>query len=145
MRDNSFIFNVSILLALAIVNASLSFAAPVSAGSSVKSQPAMPRWQSTPEDLNAWKREPFKNIDRPLNNSASSGKSVSLATDFSLQGIMKSNTRFYAIINGTTVKPGNRIEGWTVAEITRHRVTLRRDKETQIFDIYQGKIDRGTR
>jgi len=58
---------------------------------------------------------------------------------------MKINKHYYAIINGRTIKPGDRIDGWTIAEISRFRVTLRREKEKQIFDIYQGKIDRGNR
>jgi hypothetical protein len=58
---------------------------------------------------------------------------------------MKSNNHYYAIINGRTVKPGDKVDGWSIAEISRYRVTIRRDKEKQIYDIYQGKIDRGTR
>jgi len=58
---------------------------------------------------------------------------------------MKSNKRRYAIINGRTVKTGDHVDGWTIAEISSHRVTLRREKEKQIYDIYQGRIDRGSR
>lgn len=58
---------------------------------------------------------------------------------------MKSNKHYYAIINGRTVKRGDHIGDWTIAEISRYRVTMRREKEKQIHDIYQGRIDRGTR
>jgi hypothetical protein len=107
----------------------------------------IPQWKSTPEDSATWRREPFRSTENPNRGTFSSDKHspASASSDLALQGIMKSNSNFYAIINGITLKPGNRIEGWTVTGISRHRVTLRRDKETQIFDIYQGKIDRGTR
>lgn len=67
------------------------------------------------------------------------------SSELSLQGIMKINRHYYAIINGRTVKTGDQIDGWTVAKIKRYQVTIRREKEKQIYDIYQGRIDRGTR
>lgn len=66
-------------------------------------------------------------------------------SELSLQGILKSSRSYYAIINGRTVKPGDRIDGWTISGITRHSVTVRRDNEKQVYDIFQGRIDRGSR
>lgn len=101
------------------------------------------RWKSIPEDASTWQREPFKNIEehKPVSGPVVRAESPELA----LQGILKINKHYYAIINGRTIKTGNHIDGWTVTKISRYRVTLRREKETQVFDIYQGKIDRGNR
>ncbi|MBC8018054.1 MAG: hypothetical protein H7X83_06000 [Verrucomicrobia bacterium] len=117
-------------------------AAPVSAGPGGSVQ-----WKSIAEDSTSWRREPFKSPEATKHATGTSVKQASPGTsaDLTLQGIMKSNRRYYAIFNGTTVKPGDHIEGWTIAGISRHRVTIRREKETQIHDIYQGRIDRGTR
>lgn len=99
------------------------------------------------EDPTAWKREPFKSTEISLKKSdqTSSQTISSSSPDFVLQGIMKCNSRYYAIINGRTVKPGDRVEGWSVTGISRYRVTMNREKHKQIYDIYQGKIDRGTK
>jgi hypothetical protein len=105
------------------------------------------QWKNIPEDTNPWRREPFKSPDTAKNVPALSSvqKSTAGTPDLLLQGIMNKNKHFYAIINGRTVKPGDSIEGWSVAEISRYRVTVRREKEKRIYDIYQGRIDRGTR
>jgi hypothetical protein len=117
-------------------------ASPVSAGQGKNSQ-----WKSIPEDSTSWQREPFKNLEpAALGKGTSANQGISRTSpDLALQGIMKSNNHYYAIINGRTVKPGDKVDGWSIAEISRYRVTIRRDKEKQIYDIYQGKIDRGTR
>lgn len=67
------------------------------------------------------------------------------SSDLVLQGIMKINRHYYAVINGRTVKSGDHVDGWTIAGIRRYRITVRREKEQRIYDIYQGRIDRGTR
>jgi len=117
-------------------------ASPVSAGQGNSSQ-----WKSIPEDSTSWQREPFKSLEQLTPGKAHPDKQGIARTspDLALQGIMMSNRHYYAIINGRTVKAGDKIEGWNIAEISRYRVTLRREKEKQIYDIYQGKIDRGTR
>jgi len=146
MRDNSYIAGNLVGLALMLAGVTGVFAAvtsvPPPAG---KESPPQPKIIA--EDGASWRREPFKNADTnkfvpgmPTKPSIAGGSS-----DISLQGIMRSNKNYFAIINGITVKPGDRIEGWTIAEISRHRVTMRREKEKQIYDIYQGRIDRGTR
>ena len=110
-------------------------------------QQPIPQWKSTPEDSTTWRREPFKSTEDISKGTMANGKTTTVTSspELNLQGILKSNTGYFAIINGTTVKPGNRIEGWTISEISRHRVTLSREKEKLAYDIYQGKIDRGTR
>jgi len=144
MRDKSFIYACILLSALSFFSAPHPAAGkePIKAPGTT---PPIPQWKFTPEDFTTWKREPFKKSEGTQKTSQASAKAPFTSSDVVLQGILKSNTRFYAIINGITVKPGDHIEGWTVAQISRHRVILRRDKETQIQDIYQGKIDRGTR
>jgi len=104
-------------------------------------------WKTIPEDATAWRREPFKGTDALKSITAPTTKQSSLAvpSELELQGIMKSNTHFYAIMSGRTVKTGDHVEGWTIDSISRHRVTLHRKDEKQIYDIYQGRIDRGSR
>jgi hypothetical protein len=107
-----------------------------------------PQWKSIPEDISSWRREPFKEPEtsvRSAGQSPASSGSAGTSPDLILQGIMKSNRKYYAIIDGRTVKPGDRIDSWRISEISRYRVILRREKEKQIYDIYQGKLDRGTR
>ena len=146
MRANSCIAGCTLLLVLNLGTAQHAFSAaapsPASSG-----QVAVPRWKSITEDPATWRREPFRNPVTSKSGPGTPGAFVPAAASsgLALQGIMKSNTRYYAIINGTTVRAGDRIDGWSVAAISSYRVTLRRDKEQQIYDIYQGKIDRGTR
>jgi hypothetical protein len=106
-------------------------------------------WSSVPEDTSPWRREPFKRQESetrggPKAPSLRQG-TVADIPEINLQGILKSNRNFYAIINGMTIKTGDRIDGWTVSGITRHSVTVRRDKEQHVYDIFQGRIDRGSR
>jgi hypothetical protein len=105
---------------------------------------AAPSWKSEPEDPHGWAREPFKKIEV---SKTPSGMQVSSAgvDDITIQGIMKIDKHYYAIINGRTVKTGDRIDEWAITKISRHRVTVRREKEQQTFDIYQGRINRGTK
>src|SRR6185369_4800364 len=108
-------------------------ASPASAGPG-----SMAQWKPIPEDPTSWRREPFKSPEAPTNVAGPSVRqaSIGVPSDIALQGIMKSNRHYYAIINGSTVKPGDHIDGWTIAKINRHRVTLRRKKEKQNNDIY---------
>jgi hypothetical protein len=138
---------VDCILILALTGAGTNFAhsaVTTSSTPTVKRNPSP--WLSIPEDSAPWRREPFKDAE-PSQNTGPAKKPGAAGTlsDLALQGIMKSNKHFYAIINGRTVKTGNHIEGWSVSEISRYRVILRREKETQIYDIYQGRIDRGNR
>lgn len=113
--------------------------------------------RSVNEDPGAWRRSnPF------IDSSKSGALSVSPATgtipvkpggilpkqlqdgDIHLQGIMQADRRFHALINGRTVKAGDSVAGFTVKEIHRyHVVLLNGRKEKIIYDIYQGRIDRG--
>ena len=146
MRAKPCIIGSTLLLALTVAGAEYSFstatASPAPAGHT-----SVPEWKSTPEDPSSWRREPIKSPIAPKRIPGQSLKQVSsgVSTELVLQGIMKSNKHYYAILNGRTVKPGDHMDGWTIAEISRYRVIIRRDKEKQIYDIYQGRIDRGTR
>jgi hypothetical protein len=115
-----------------------SYAAPPPAAQ------AAPSWKTEPEDPNTWPHEPFKKIEDPKALLRADGALVD-TSDLVIQGIMKIDKHYYAIINGITVKPGNRIDDWVIVNISRHRVTVRREKEKQTYDIYQGKINRGTK
>ena len=121
-----------------VVPVTLSHAAPAPADQ------ATTTWKTEPEDPHAWPHEPFKKIEDPKALLRAPG-SLGDASDLVVQGIMKIDKHYYAIINGIIVKPGNRIDEWIIANISRYRVTVRREKEKQTYDIYQGKINRGTK
>ncbi len=118
------------------------------------SPPPAPVWKQVPEDRSVWRREPFRKLIDPKTapvtvktGAKPGGPGLGLPDrrEPVLQGIMQSNDRYYAIINGRTVKPGDRIDGWTVSGITRYRVTMKHEQDKQTVDIYEGTIDRGTR
>ena len=144
MRVKPYLFGcilLSILAAAEIMPASAATtAAPAPAGNK-----KMVDWRSIPEDSTPWRREPFKKAESAKSIHTPSLNPASTAADFTLQGIMKSNKHYYAIVNGRSVKAGDHIDGWTVSTIDRYRLTLRRENEKQHYDIYQGRIDRGTR
>jgi len=146
MRAKPCIAGCTLLLALTVICAKNPvFAAPSSPATSGAGSSA--QWKSIQEDSASWRREPFKNLEdsKQLPGPAVKQGSTGASPDLVLQGIMKSNKHYYAIINGRTVKSGDRIDGWNIAEISRNRVTIRRENEKQIYDIYQGRIDRGSR
>lgn len=146
MRAKPYLAGCTLLLALTVIGAKNHVsAAPASPAASGTGSPA--QWKSIQEDSASWRREPFKNLEdsKQLPGPTVKQGSTGSSPDLFLQGIMKSNKHYYAIINGRTVKSGDRIDDWNIAEISRYRVTLRREKEKQIYDIYQGRIDRGTR
>jgi hypothetical protein len=104
-------------------------------------------WKSIPEDSGPWRRAPFKNpeLPRALSGKPLPGYPAGSASDLVLQGIMKSDAGYYAVLNGLAVQTGDVVDGWTIVTISRDRVITRREKEKQVHDIYQGRIDRGTR
>lgn len=150
MRAKHFIFSCILLLSLTIANTKQAISDVTTVAVPDRAAHTT-QWKSIPQDSSSWRREPFKSTVESKRLAAVPIKQIpqsSLATsspDLALQGIMKSNQHYYAIINNRTVKPGEQIEGWTIAEISRYRVTIHREKEKQMYDIYQGRIDRGTR
>lgn len=107
---------------------------------------------TVPEDSGKWRREPFIGADSKKNKSTSAisttgKKSVAESldsTDVNLQGIMQVGKAFHALINGHVVKTGDKLDGITVAAISRYQVIVQNEKkEKRIYDIYQGRINRG--
>lgn len=113
---------------------------------------------SVNEDSGAWRRRnPFIESTTGTKNGSSaaiakhspllSGVSVPGHIpdgDIHVQGIMQADRKFHALINGVTVKAGDIIGGVTVKEIHRYNVVvLNERKEKIVYDIYQGRIDRG--
>jgi hypothetical protein len=144
MRTKPCIVGTLLLLALTCAGSKYAFTATTAVSASVKSEnPA--QWKTIPEDSTRWRREPFKSSESPKDvpKSPVTQRIAGESSDLSLQGIMTSNKHYYAIINGRTVKPGDHIDGWTIADISRQRVTVKREKEKQIYDIYKGRLDRG--
>lgn len=112
--------------------------------------------RSVSEDSGAWRRSnPFIDSSKSGGLSAPAAGTIPVKPDgilpkqpqdgdIHLQGIMQADRRFHALINGRTVKSGDTIAGYTVKEIHRyHVVLLNGRKEKIIYDIYQGRIDRG--
>lgn len=111
---------------------------------------------SISEDSGVWRRDPFigavkkgggTSSTRGLPVKGLTGYSKQLkerAEDIHLEGIMQTDRAFHALINGRTVKTGDAISGVTIKEISRYQVVvLNENKEKIIYDIYQGRIDRG--
>ena len=105
------------------------------------------------EDSGAWRRDPFAGSTKK-SSAAPAAKGVQLKAggglpkqelaDIQLQGIMQTGTTFHALINGRSVKTGDSISGVTIKEINRFKVVvLNERREKVIYDIYQGRIDRG--
>jgi hypothetical protein len=146
MGAKSSIAGCILLLALTVSGAKHSVSASA-ASSATAVHGTIPQLKTIPGDTASWRREPFKSPAITDHITAPSVKHSPAGTspDLDLQGIMMSNHHNYAIINGRSVKRGDHINEWTVTDISRRRVTLRREKEKRIYDIYQGRIDRGTR
>lgn len=106
-------------------------------------------------DSGPWRREPFigsskKSTAAPTARGSQliPGKEPSgrhgLDEDIHLQGIMQADNAFHAMINGRSVKAGDTIGSTTIREISRFRVVVVNGrKEKVVYDIYQGRIDRG--
>lgn len=147
MCAKPFIAGWLLVLALTVSGANhavhAGIVAPASAGPGNSAH-----WESIPEDTSSWRREPFKSsapAKQAPGGPAAKQLSLIASPELALHGIMKIDKHYYAIINGRTVKPGDVIDGWTITEISHNRVTIRHAKEKKIYDIYQGRIDRGTR
>ena len=147
MRAKPCIVGCTLLLALTAAAGAKHFVLAASASPAVSGNASTAQWKSVSEDSASWRREPFTKSEgiAPAMGSPAKPGATGASPDISLQGIMKSNKRYYAIINGRTVKPGDYIDEWKVVEISSYRITIRREKEKQIYDIYQGRIERGTR
>lgn len=104
------------------------------------------------EDHVAWRRDPFiGSIKKNAGSAPFKGVPSKIGSgvpapepDFRLQGIMLVDRNFHALINGRSVKAGDKISGVTIKHIKRHQVVVLTDhNETIIYDIYQGRLDRG--
>jgi hypothetical protein len=105
------------------------------------------------EDSVKWRRDPFgggsvkseKGQAGRIQAGMKTVATISAAPDLNVQGIMQADSAFHALINGRVVKAGDKLDGVTIKEISRYRVTVQSEnnKEKTIYDIYQGRIDRG--
>ena len=104
------------------------------------------------EDGSKWRRDPF-HVGDAKNGTAPAGKipaglktstAIVRSHELDIQGIIQSDNAFHALINGNVVKTGDKLDGLTIMEISRYRVVVKNDNnEKIIYDIYQGRIDRG--
>jgi len=111
-----------------------------------------PRRSAVAEDSVKWRRDPFGIAVTAKLEKPQAGKipAVSIKLDrerqpdLNIQGIMQADKAFHALINGRVVKTGDKLDGVTIREISRYQVVVQGDnKEKSIYDIYQGRIDRG--
>lgn len=117
--------------------------------------PAPTLHNTVQEDSGAWRRKnPFIESSQKSVVLASPGStpiktgakfSGSLRDgDLNIQGIMQTDRKFHALINGRTVKAGDVIDGFTIKEIHRYSVVVLNERKEKItYDIYQGRINRG--
>lgn len=128
--------------------------------SSAAAQPAAPvskerdvaKLSLVPEDSSKWRRDPFTG-GHAKEVKASSGTvpaafkaaaAINRSPELNLQGIIQTGKAFHALINGHVLKTGDKLAGMTIKQISRYQVVLlNENKETFIYDIYQGRIDRG--
>lgn len=104
------------------------------------------------EDSGIWRRDPFGIPGATKNVKLRDGRTppVSIKTEqeqqpeLNIQGIMLADKTFHALINGRVVKAGDKVDGVTISEISRYQVTVQdKNKKKSVYDIYQGRIDRG--
>jgi len=121
--------------------------------------PAKEGVKNTPTDSINWRKDPFlfkeksSSLKFPRVNGFASKTSGNMkdakknaeSPDFNIQGILKAdNSKYNALINGRIVKVGDIIDDYKVLNIKRYEIVLQKDKEKKIvYDIYQGKLDRG--
>lgn len=105
-------------------------------------------------DPGIWRRDPFigstkkgavaEHVKTIQPKTAAGVRMQDQQQEIRLQGIVQSGKSFHALINGLTVKAGDRVGGVTINSISRYQVVLLNErKEKVIYDIYQGRIDRG--
>ncbi|MFA7402711.1 MAG: hypothetical protein WC007_01860 [Pelobacteraceae bacterium] len=138
---------------LAIIFCFISLAAEAAQTPVKNSVPQPP--ESIREDSGSWRRDPFigslKKGDHPptaktiqQNRPGAALPKREQDMDIQLQGILQTGTSFHALINGRTVKAGDTFGAVTVKQISRYQAVLLNERnEKIIYDIYQGRIDRG--
>jgi hypothetical protein len=80
----------------------------------------------------AWARNPFLPVEKPLSPGPvrKSGEAEKISPpSVELQGIIRSEGGFLAIINGERRKEGSFVSGWKLVKIDNYRVWLRRGGE----------------
>jgi hypothetical protein len=115
-------------------------------------QPATSNASVINEDSSPWRRDPFigktkklpaANTGTPKLNGYKTGITTVQDEEISLQGIMKTDNAYHALINGRVVKAGNNIGTLVIKQISRYQVVLQNEKkERLVYDIYQGRIDK---
>jgi len=120
--------------------------------SQTNTSPGQTHRATVPEDSGKWRREPFIGIDLKKNNLPNpknlSAKQTtpeqSRLPELDLQGIIQTDKTFHALINGRIVKTGDKFGDLTIKDISRFRVVIQDEKKEKfIYDVYQGRIDRG--
>lgn len=121
---------------------------PVFGGEKPVIPAAVAHHEITSQDSGKWKREPFVMTNK-MNKSAIKNTLSPITTknarveDINLQGILSSENRYHALINGHVYKVGDIFDEFTISDISRYRVIVEKNKEKYVYDIHKGKINRG--
>jgi hypothetical protein len=116
--------------------------AAAQAADTAASAPASSRQQVIPRDAGSWGRDPF--LHRSDARGATSppvGKPLPHlpAHEVAVQGVMRVDGRYFALVNGRVVKAGDRIDRLQVEKISRYRVVVKDDAGRRTIDIYAGE------
>ena len=145
---------VSAYRAITIASSLLLCTVTVEAAQAAAVSPSPIPAVSISADPGIWRRDPFIGsmkkgaVTLPVKTiqlkTAAGVQMQDQYQEIQLQGIMQAGKAFHALINGRTVKTGDRVGGSTINHISRYQVVLLNErKEKVIYDIYQGRIDRG--
>jgi hypothetical protein len=66
-------------------------------------------------------------------NKTASSRSITPIMRFSIQGYMEYKDRYAAIINGKIYEEGDKINGWTIKNITTQKVTIIKDTQVKVL------------
>ncbi len=88
-----------------------------------------------------WQRDPFTRTNKKASAAPPAKKSVTLENrEVNLQGIMKVNDKYFAVINGRVVGVGNKLNGITIKSISRTAVVVEDETGRNKIDIYKGLV-----
>jgi predicted house-cleaning NTP pyrophosphatase (Maf/HAM1 superfamily) len=97
--------------------------------------------QKNSQRTDPWQRDPFIGADKKASGSQSAKILVKPERpEINLQGIMKVNDKYFAVINGRVVGVGNRLNGTTIKRISRTAIVVEDETGRNKIDIYKGLV-----
>lgn len=97
--------------------------------------------QKTSQQPAPWQRDPFIRTNKKSTAAPPAKNGVKLESrEVNLQGIMKVNDKYFAVINGRVVGVGNKLNGISVKSISRTAVVVEDETGKNKIDIYKGLV-----